>query len=271
MSRVFFRSELETVTTYWRIFRTDGVTLGFTAHDRDLWFDGIAHRSAPGMVPSAIRHTVQLTGDSAEVSGALSHDAINDTDLLSGRYDQARIEIGVADWKSLDNMLLYAGQLGRMSTNDGQFTAELQSAKFELEADIVPRTSPTCRAQFCGPGCNLSDAQFTQISSITGFDQGSGLVTIEAATISDHVGGTIRWIDGPLAGQRSGIISASETGFLLDTPALDERIIGAHIYLREGCDHRYVTCNTRFGNSVNFRGEPFLPGNDLLVRVPESR
>jgi hypothetical protein len=42
--------------------------------------------------------------------------------------------------------------------------------------------------------------------------------------------------------------------------------IGTKAELIEGCDHTITTCATRFGNAVNFRGEPFLPGNDLLAR-----
>ena len=52
MSRVYFASELETAATWWRIHRRDGISLGFTTHDRDLWFGGILHRAAPGMLPS---------------------------------------------------------------------------------------------------------------------------------------------------------------------------------------------------------------------------
>jgi len=40
------------------------------------------------------------------------------------------------------------------------------------------------------------------------------------------------------------------------------------IELVEGCDKRLETCLSRFGNVVNFRGEPFLPGIDLLTRYP---
>ena len=49
MTRVFYRQALEGVATFWRIRRRDGVTLGLTSHDRDLWFDGVRHRAAPGM------------------------------------------------------------------------------------------------------------------------------------------------------------------------------------------------------------------------------
>jgi hypothetical protein len=38
------------------------------------------------------------------------------------------------------------------------------------------------------------------------------------------------------------------------------------VILREGCDHTLPTCAERFANAVNFQGEPFLPGNDLVVR-----
>lgn len=34
MSRIWFASELETIATFWRIERRDGITLGFTSHDR---------------------------------------------------------------------------------------------------------------------------------------------------------------------------------------------------------------------------------------------
>jgi uncharacterized phage protein (TIGR02218 family) len=43
---------------------------------------------------------------------------------------------------------------------------------------------------------------------------------------------------------------------------------GCRVELREGCDKRFETCVSRFGNAVNFRGEPHLPGNDLLTRYP---
>ena len=62
---------------FWRVLRRDGVALGFTAHDRDLWFDGVLHQASPGMLPSSIRKSAGFEADSAEVEGALSHDAIS--------------------------------------------------------------------------------------------------------------------------------------------------------------------------------------------------
>ncbi|MEI5617469.1 DUF2163 domain-containing protein, partial [Streptomyces brasiliscabiei] len=83
-----------------RVERRDGVTLGFTSHDRDLVFDGLVHRTAPGMVPSAIRRTADFEADSAEIAGALAHDSINEADLAAGRFDGAAVRMGLIDWQS---------------------------------------------------------------------------------------------------------------------------------------------------------------------------
>ena len=46
---------------------------------------------------------------------------------------------------------------------------------------------------------------------------------------------------------------------------------GLRVLLREGCDRTVATCAARFGNAVNFQGEPFLPGNDMLAQYPVAR
>jgi len=269
MSRVWFAEPLETVATFWQVLRRDGVTLGFTTHDHDLWLDGVLHRATPGMVPSAIRRNADLEPDSAEVEGALSHDSIAAADLAAGRFDGARIVIGLVDWESLETTSLYRGAIGTVSEEAGRFSAELVSRKADLARDTVPRTAPTCRAQFCGPGCGLSAARFTHEAVVVARDPGAGTVALTtAASDVALVGGLLRWVDGPQAGQDSGIVSATGGILLLDAPIDPGLSAGMRAELREGCDHTLATCATRFGNAVNFQGEPFLPGNDLVTRYP---
>lgn len=271
MSRIFFREELEPVATWWRVLRGDGVTFGFTGHDRDLWFDGVLHRAAPGMLPSAIRRTAGLELDSAEVSGALTHDAISAADLAAGRFDGARVEIGLVDWNNLDRATLYRGEIGEVAEEAGRFDAELRSAKALLELDLIPRTAPTCRAQFCGPGCTLSAARFTHEALVAAVDFDANSVRFSGgpgwAAMRD---GSLRWLDGPQAGLSMQVTSADEDGLVLDV-ALDPALQpGTCALLRQGCDHTLATCHERFANSVNFQGEPFLPGNDVIARYPTA-
>lgn len=269
MSHVFFREELEAGATFWRIRRRDGVALGLTSHDRDLWFDGVLHRAAPGMLPSAIRRTADLSPDSAEVQGALTHDSIPADDLAAGRFDGAAVEIGVVDWETLDRAVLYRGEIGGVAEEAGKFSAELRSAKADLEADTVPRTSPTCRAQFCGPGCTLSAAKFTHEAVVATVDFAANRVPFAGAPAPAAMrDGGLRWLDGPHAGMAMEVVSADEAGLVLDRDLDPDLQPGTRALLREGCDHTVQTCSERFGNAINFQGEPFLPGNDLIARYP---
>lgn len=268
MSRAFFDRELDTVATFWRVWRKDGVALGFVTHDRDLWFAGQMHRAAPGLTPSAIRRTTGFTDEGADVEGALAHDCIAESDLALGRYDGAQIAIGAVDWETLESAVFYRGSIAGLSRDGNSFGAELVSAKAALAIDPVPRSSPTCRAAFCGPGCGLAEVRFTrraEVSAIAG-----GRVSFAGFDPSLYQGGDVRWLDGDQAGLGATVVAADASGLVLDGSLAGVRP-GMRARLREGCDHTVATCASRFGNAANFQGEPFLPGTDLLAHYPMPR
>ena len=136
MSRLWFAEPLETVAAFWRVMRRDGVTLGFTTHDRDLWFDGVCHRAASGMTPSAIRRSADLDADSAEAEGALTHEAITAADLAAGRFDGATLRAGLVDWESLERDHLYRGAIGSVVEEEGRFTAALTSRSCRIFENV---------------------------------------------------------------------------------------------------------------------------------------
>ena len=269
MSRVWFSQKLESAAAFWRVMRRDGITLGFTTHDNDLWFDGVLHSATPGMVPSSIRRSARFEPDSAEVEGALSHDSISASDLSAGRFDGARVMIGLIDWEAGTREVLYRGTIGSVMEESGKFTAELQSRKAELQLDPIPRTSPACRAQFCGPGCTLPAVRFTHEAVLSTIDLDANRVTLTTApAVANLALGTLRWLEGPHAGRTMAILAANASGLVLDEPLSPALTAGSRCLVREGCDHRLETCATRFTNAVNFQGEPFLPGNDQIYRYP---
>lgn len=264
--RPFFDRPLDTIATYWRVFRVDGVALAFTSHDKALYFDGIVHRAAPGMTPSAIRLTAGLTDDDAEVEGVLSHDAIAEDDLRNGLFDSASVEIGAVDWSNLETKPIYVGALGQIQYDRSGFVAELRSAKTLLDRDLVPRTSPSCRAEFCGPRCNLSAAKFTSFATLVAIDLASNSVEFPTRNSADYVDGKVRFLGGPQTGIIFGIIAVEGQRLVLDRPLASAISIGTQALISQGCDHTLTTCTQRFDNSINFRGEAHLPGNDLLAR-----
>ena len=45
---------------------------------------------------------------------------------------------------------------------------------------------------------------------------------------------------------------------------------GDALVLTAGCDRRFATCRQKFGNTVNFRGFPHIPGSDFVLRYPRA-
>lgn len=264
-----FAGELTSVALCWRIERRDGVTIGLTDHDRDLMVDGLIHRAAPGMTPSAVRRSDGLDADTMDIAGALTSAAIVEADLLAGRWDGARVRLFAIDWAGGgERVAIGEGLIGAVETRDTGFTAELRGASAALARPVVEETSPDCRAELGDKRCRVAMAgrrRFARVVTTTG-----STLTVDAVEpVPDaYGGGRLRWIGGANSGLESAIARSDGASIDLRAPPVSAPVAGNLIELIEGCDKRIETCATRFANAVHFRGEPFLPGIDLLTRYP---
>ena len=80
--------------------------------------------------------------------------------------------------------------------------------------------------------------------------------------------GHLRWLEGANCGLSQSIVANDAASVTLAEPPAFAVAAGTRALLVEGCDKQMATCSARFANAVNFRGEPYLPGMDLLTRYP---
>jgi uncharacterized phage protein (TIGR02218 family) len=261
----WFKDDLTSLAFCWRLERRDGVVLGFTSHDRDLVLDGLAYRAAPGMVPSAIERRESLDPGTMDLSGALTSSLITEADLIAGRWDAARLRVTAVNWANPEDgpLFLVRGELGSVESDGRYFSAELRGPSALLEAPVVEETSPECRAELGDRRCRVDMSARRMVSRIVAADGAS--LTVDNAP-GDCGFGTLCWLDGPNAGLRGAVMASSGVQLTLREPPPFPPEAGTIVELTEGCDKRLATCATRFANAENFRGEPHLPGNDLLVR-----
>lgn len=260
-----------TSTAYgWRLERGDGVTLGFTSHDRDVVQDGLLLRASPGIQPTTIVESLGIENDGLDVSGALTSDAIRADDLMAGRWDSAYLEIFLFDWSDpgAGRRLLASGELGSISFSDDAFKTEFLGLKQVFDRAVAPQTSPSCRARFCDAACGLNRQSFRHVRILGGTDENRLLLDLPAAAENGFAYGTVRWLEGANAGLVFDIVSSDATGITLMRLPDAQIMAGDRIEMIEGCDKQIATCSDRFANALNFRGEPYLPGNDLLTRYP---
>jgi hypothetical protein len=86
-------------------------------------------------------------------------------------------------------------------------------------------------------------------------------------------GGVLTWETGANAGRSIEVKSWTQaTGQIeLFLPMGYAIANGDAFRIHPGCDKRLETCIDRFANVLNFRGEPYVPGQDLLMSYPDAR
>jgi uncharacterized phage protein (TIGR02218 family) len=86
-------------------------------------------------------------------------------------------------------------------------------------------------------------------------------------------GGVLTWETGDNAGRAIEVKSwaqASGQITLFLPPGYPIRP-GDVFRVHPGCDKRLDTCVTRFANVLNFRGEPYVPGQDEMMKYPDAK
>jgi uncharacterized phage protein (TIGR02218 family) len=252
----------------WRVERRDGAGLALTSHDRPIEIEGEHHQSDPGVAPAAITRSLGLEPQSGEGAGALSTAAISAGDLALGRWDGARVTLSAVDWSAPDQarVPLLSGELGEVAVVDAGFSADLGGAASRLNAPVCPTTSPECRAQFGDKACRVGLAGRTIRAKVLA-QQGSR-IELDRALPDGFRFGRLRFLSGENCGAATVMLGID--GAVVSVRDLPRAPVepGTIVEVREGCDKRFESCVTRFNNAVNFRGEPHLPGTDLLTRYP---
>jgi uncharacterized phage protein (TIGR02218 family) len=66
--------------------------------------------------------------------------------------------------------------------------------------------------------------------------------------------------------QLIGVVAATSSRLVLHEPFPYPVSPGDTFKMTAGCDRSVAMCSLRFGNIINFRGEPSIPGADTLMQ-----
>lgn len=269
-------SGVTTLCWCWKIARNDGATQGFTDHDTSIAFGGTTYEAASGFTASDVQSSLGLAVDNLTVVGALNSDTINERDLASGLYDDASIEIWRVNWSAPDQrVLMRKGSLGEVQRGRTAFQAEVRGLAHILNQPVGRAFGYSCDA-------DLGDARCTIALDNAAF-AGSGIVT----TVGDNrrltVSGLESFADGWFTNGKLTFASGANAGRAMEVKRHGVSSLGVSIELWQpmsegialsdafaiaaGCDKQFATCKARFNNAANFRGFPYMPGNDAVVAI----
>lgn len=262
--------EATTLCRCWSLTRRDGAVLGFTDHDRDLSFDSILFRANAGLEAAEASSELGFATGGGEVIGALAASGLSEEDLSRGLYDDARVALWLVNWADpSQRTLLEAGFVGEVKRSDSNFTAEVRGLGKAFDEERGRLYTAGCSADLGDARCGVLALPALGTVSVT-----DGRLTITAPVLGSFQ-------DGRFSGGRLVFESGQNAGF--STEIRSHRNADGAVILQlwqaaprpiavgdlftalPGCDKRFATCRDKFGNGVNFRGFPHLPGNDFII------
>ena len=262
----------------WAITRADGVTFGFTDHDRALQFEGITFLADSGLSARALALSSGLAVDNSEAIGLLRSDVIAEEDLVAGRYDGAEVRNWLVRWDEVNQRhLRFRGRVGEITRQAGQFQVELRGLTDLLNQPTGQTFLRTCAAVLGDARCRVdtTDPAFAVSLPVLAQDDLREIVV-------DRADYTDRWFEQGRIEVVSGAAKGIAAGIKSDRAAGSRRRIvlwhalratlkpGDQVRLVAGCDRRAETCRVKFANLINFRGFPDMPTDDWLTAVPRS-
>jgi uncharacterized phage protein (TIGR02218 family) len=257
----------------WRLTPRTGPRLGFTDHDRDLVFDGTTFEAATGFTATEIRDRVGLSVDDLEVSGALVSDRLGEAALASGDFDDARVEIFRVDWAAPEQRILVrSGSLGEVRRTQSGFAAEVRGLAHYLAETKGRLFQYACDADLADARCgiDLTLPQWRIVASVSLVETARRIAVVgppHAASLFTR--GLATFTSGANTGRRFEVKRHWTSGGMQRLELWQEPkaviAVGDQLFVTAGCDRTFATCRTRFGNAVNFRGFPHMPGNDFLA------
>lgn len=263
--------EVTTICTCWKATLQNGTIYGFTDHTADLLIGGVLYESASGYTPTAVQGNSNLAVDNLEVVGLLDSNAITDADLNAGLWDYADIEIFQVNYADLTmgSNKLVKGRTGEIKYGMQEFTAELRGLAQQLQQTIGKVYSPSCRAEFGDAQCKINLVDYTYPTTVTGvIDQRQFNASALILPNGFFAFGKVIFDSGDNAGIAMEIKASSPGALELRLPMPYPIAVGDAFRAIAGCRKRFAEdCKAKFSNVINFRGEPWVPGNDKMLKA----
>lgn len=266
------QSQSKTLCNAWRLTRNDGIVFGFTDHDYPLVFNDTEFLPNSGFLPSGVRSELGLNVDDSDVAGAFTHDAVTEKDLRDGRYDGAKVEVFLVDWRAPSTAIkLRTQEIGEVSFSNHHFRAELRSITHKLNQPQGRGYCTKCTANLGDSSCGFdlnnplyqtngsvtysADEQTSIVTGLEGFDPGWFRFGLVNWTSGENIGLSVEVYDHQYA---DGEVKLKFFAPVPNIPQLSDTFI-----ITAGCAKTFSTCKEKFSNALNFQGFPHMPGRDF--------
>lgn len=250
------------------ITRTDNAVFGLTSADITQTISGVTH--IPGLQVKNLDIAAGLAVDNLELRLLDDTSLITRADALSGIWRNASFTMFEYNYVTPTDGIntLIKGRFGEVTLGNGEIVVELRGLQQALQQSVGSVSSKTCRARLGDAACTKPLGPLTVTGTLTAVN-GKQIFTDTARTEADDwfAEGIFTFTSGPCAGLSQKVKTYAADTFTLSLPMILQPAVGNTYSVVAGCRKRLLEdCITKFGNVLNFQGEPHLPGMDALTK-----
>lgn len=278
----FYNRLAQTRTSYTeciKLTREDGVIFRFTALDKDLRVqeaDGnyYIYKSADSFKLTALENSAGLVVSNMDISAIVVDDAISESDLFAGVFDNSNVELFIAYWRGPQHgtLPLRTSWMGEITLKGTEFRADLRGIAQKLAQVFTSLCSLECRWSFADTRCGINPATYTRTLTVTAVEANDTMIfgAMAGPDQGKFTWGLATWLTGQNVGGSMEILQNGGQRVHLFLPMPFTVNVGDSVSLIYGCDKVFKTCRDVYNNPRRFGGEPFLTGSDLIVSYPRT-
>ena len=238
---------------------TNNTDIRLTEHDENLEIDNATYNAGHGVNFGPIYRSSNRSTASIEIA---DNSVIREQALVNAQYDGTEVEIFLTNYEdaSQKKITLFVGMVSDIAIENNKLKISIEGAQNILYGRVGTLFSPHCRAQFCDSNCKLDSKKFTFQSSV-----GKVLdhLTLEDVKLPHaecyYKHGVVTFLNGNNRGVSVKVRSHRCYMIRLARSTPYPILPGDEYSIIAGCDKNFLTCNRKFNNTSNFRGEPHVP------------
>lgn len=281
-----YEQDVTTVASCVKVTLADETVLGFTNHLSDIVVDGVTYVARTGYDATDIETGDNLSVDNLEIHGILDSPAITEEDLLAGRWDRAMVELFDVNYEDIGAGIdkYRIGWLGEVKVDRARFIAELNGLAQAWQQEILRVSAIPCDAVLGDTRCKKDLTDYTTTGTVgTVFSSRHFYTDLDTKTVrltptttgnpddTYFDRGLLTWTSGDNIGRQMEIKTFlnAEGELYLQLPMASAVSPGDTFIAIAGCLHRLIEdCKAKFGNVVNYRGDPYKPTPEQLLKGP---
>ena len=241
-------------------FVTSSVTYRYTNHTEQITVNGELYFPI-ALVREDIKTGTQLE-DNHEINLKVPFDLplvqANAYTKSSPNIDTTVRRVHLGSNLATDSIVIWVGRVSSFSVTGDIAKIRIASSFSTALRGNIPAVhyQNNCNHVLYDSRCKVLQGDFQTITAITVISGNTITVTSDGALDGELVAGIVTL----QRTNESRMVISNVSDVITLASSFPDAILGDSVILIQGCDHSFATCGTKFSNTLEYGGHPYVPG-----------